>query len=234
MYLQLSPRRALEAARKIAEDPDDLPQVFTLIESLSADTLHRMARRFAESEGGRRLLDGRPDIVERLADRAALARLPANSLGRAYLAFVESENISAEGIRDAAEKGKKNADALPRPLDYVSARMRDTHDLWHAAVGYRGDVLGEASLLAFTLAQTWNPAIALLVAIGWYKTGEAHPRKTIVDGFRRGRDAAWLPAQEWETLLELPLEDVRRRLRLGPPALYTPMRTVDLKALHAL
>ena len=48
-------------------------------------------------------------------------------------------------------------------LDYISDRMRDTHDLWHAVTGYKGDLIGEASLLGFSLAQTHNPGIAMIV-----------------------------------------------------------------------
>src|SRR5262249_27228870 len=100
-YIQFSPRRAVHAARMLAADPDDLPQVFTIIDALSIDTLERVARRLARSEAGRRLTAMHPDIVDRLADREALARLPERTLGRAYLAFVTKENISAEGIRAA-------------------------------------------------------------------------------------------------------------------------------------
>jgi len=233
-HVQFQPRRALRAARTLAADPDDLPQVFTIVESLSFTTLQRIAVRFSESEVGRRLLDTRPDIVERLADRSALAKLPEGSLGRAYLDFVERENISADGIREAGDKGTANPEALPAPLDWIHARMRDTHDLWHAAVGYHGDVLGETALLAFALAQTKNPAIALIVGIGLFKTigsSEATPaRKTILDGYLRGRKAAWLPAQDWESMLAMPLDEVRRRLSLDAPPDYVPIRSSELKA----
>ena len=229
-----APHRALRAARVLANDPDDLPQVFTIIESLSGDSLDRIARRMRRSETGRRVLATRPDVVGLLADRAALARLPEGSLGRAYLAFVLRENISAEGIRAAATKGMEHVSELPAPLDFVHQRMRDTHDLWHAVTGYSGDVLGETALLAFTFAQTWNPGIALVLAIGLAKTiGGEHgkdARKTILEGFRRGRDAAWLPGQEWESMLALPVDEVRRRLRVGAPPVYTEIRSWELKA----
>lgn len=224
-------RRALRAVRALAEDPDDLPQVFTIIESLSGNTLKRIRERAAKSETGRRLLRERPDIVGKLRDRGALARLPEGSLGRAYLAFVERENISAEGIREARDKGTSRGVRLYPPLDWVHDRMRDTHDLWHAAVGYSGDVLGETALLAFIFAQTWNPGVGLIIAIGVSKTiGAPEARKTILDGFRRGREAAWLPEQEWETLLPLPVTEVRRRLRLGAPPIYTEIRSAEIKA----
>ena len=230
-YAQFDPRRALRAARILAADPDDLPQVFTIIESLSGDTLHRIWKRLVKSESGRRILEHRPDIVSVLEDRAALARLPEGSLGRAYLAFVEREKISAEGIRDAGRKGMTNEVPLSDPYDYVHARMRDTHDLWHAAVGYHGDVLGETALLGFIFAQTRNPAIALIIGIGLLKTiGAPDARAVILDGHRRGRAAAWLPEQEWETLLPLPLSEVRKRLRLEAAPVYTQIRTADLRA----
>ncbi len=234
-YLQFAPRRALAAARILADDPDDLPQVFTIIESFSADTLQRIANRMRETETGRRVLESRPDIVEKLADREALARMPEGSLARTYLAFVEREKISAEGIRDAAAMGTKHVHELPKPLDFVHQRMRDTHDLWHAVTGYSGDVLGESALLAFTFAQTWNPGIALIIAIALAKTanapnGGAAARKTMLDGFRRGQRAAWLPGQAWESMLALPIEEVRKRLSLDAPPVYTESRSSELKA----
>ena len=235
-FIQLEPRRAVRAARILASDPDDLPQVFTIIESLSFNTLERIANRMQQSASGRRMLETRPDIVDVLEDRAALARMPEGSLGRAYLAFVESENISAAGIRDAATKGMTHAADLPAPLDWIHAHMRDTHDLWHAATGYAGDVVGEMGLLGFTFAQTRNPGIAFILSIGISKTfhgkaGDgAEARRVIADGFRRGKKAAWLPEQEWETLLPLPLAEVRRRLRLESAPVYTQLRSAEIKA----
>jgi ubiquinone biosynthesis protein COQ4 len=131
-----------------------------------------------------------------------------------------------------------NERVLEAPFDWVHARMRDTHDLWHAAVGYAGDVLGETALLAFIFAQTWNPGIGLILAIGLTKTmaaptGGAAARRTILDGFRRGRKAAWLPAQPWEELLELPIAEVRRRLHLEAPPVYTEIRSAEIKAAQA-
>ena len=230
VHVQFAPRRALRAARILAADPDDLPQVFTIIESLSLDTLARIARHMKASDGGRRMLADRPDVVSHLGDRDALARLPEGSLGRAYLAFVERENISADGIRDAGDKGMTREFPVPADLDWVHSRMRDTHDLWHAATGYSGDVLGETALLAFTFAQTWNPAIGLILAIGLSKMGTMAARRTILDGFRRGRKAAWLPAQEWEGMLALSVPEVRARLSLEAPPVYTQVRSSELKA----
>jgi ubiquinone biosynthesis protein COQ4 len=226
--------KALRAARALLADPDDLPQVFTLLEALSGHTLERIERRLCEGASGRALLAGRPDVVDYLADRDALRRLPSGSLGRAYLEFVESENITAEGIRDAAERGMSTEAELPPNLAYVHARLRDTHDLWHVVTGYKGDVLGEVALLAFTLAQTKNPGVFLIVSLGLYKTiGAPTARAVIVEGFRRGLRAAWLPEQEWEAMLALPVEEVREKLRVGPVPSYAAVRSADLRVAEA-
>ncbi|MDX2093554.1 MAG: Coq4 family protein [Kofleriaceae bacterium] len=228
--------RASRAFRTLLRDPDDLPQVFEIIEALSTE---RHARRlhagFQKTELGRRLLERKPDIVRILADRERLRAMPEGSLGRAYLAFVERENISAQGIREAS----LTADRLARQqaeLAFVGDRMRDTHDLWHAVTGYHGDVLGEVGLLAFTLAQHWNPGIALIVAGALVKGtgGQVSVASFVRDGYRRGRAAAWLPAQDWEALLERPLDEVRATLGLGAPPAYTPVRTAELRELGVI
>ena len=216
-------RKAVAAAKVLAANPGDLPKVFTIIEALSGGTQARIARRLAKTESGQRLLRDRPDVVDRLEDRAALARLPEGSLGRAYLAFVESEQISAAGIRAAAVEGTSRR--LPAPFDYVHARMRDTHDLWHAATGYKADILGEVGLLAFMFAQTRNPGVALILGIGMLKLSSVPGALSLIaDGYRRGRKAAYLPAVEWESLLDQPVSSVRAQLSLEAPREYQPLR----------
>lgn len=221
-------RRAGRAITALVRDPDDLPQVFTILESLSGTAPHRLLRAFERSAVGARLLRERPDIVPVLDDREALRRLPEGSLGRAYLAFVESENISPAGIRDASARGLSSRERLA-DFEFIHGRMTDTHDLWHAATGYQGDVVGEAALLAFYLAQNWNAGVALIVAAAWWKGRDSGIGPVIAEGYRRGRAAAWLPGQDWESMLALPLSEVRRQLGLGAPPEYTPVRAAEYR-----
>lgn len=219
--------RAARSLSALLRNPDDLPQVFSLIESLAGTAPHRMLWKFERTEAGRTILNDQPDIVPLLSDREALRRLPEGSLGRAYLAFVESEGISAAGIVEAAHAGQTRAGG---PFSYMRNRLRDTHDLWHAVTGYQGDVLGELALLAFILGQHWNTAIAAIVGAGLLKGFAAnHDPAVVLEGFRRGRQAEWLPAQPWETLLPLPVAEVRERLKVGPLPHYTPVRSAQLR-----
>ena len=122
---------------------------------------------------------------------------------------------------------------LDPDLVYFGDRMRDTHDLWHVVTGYKGDLVGEASLLAFTFAQTQNPGIGLIVGMSLLRGAVPEVRKLILGGFSRGLRARWLPSQDWEALLPLPLLAVRRQLRIGPAPEYIPYRSQEYQADRA-
>ena len=113
-------------------------------------------------------------------------------------------------------------------MRFLADRMRDTHDLWHVVTGYGPDLLGEAALLSFSYAQTKNPGVLLVVCLGIAKS-EAGSRAVMLEGYRRGQRAAWLPAIEWESLLERPLGEVRSQLGLGSPAKYEPVTSSALR-----
>ena len=119
-------------------------------------------------------------------------------------------------------------------FEYVGDRLRDTHDLWHAVSGYQGDVYGETALLAFSVAQTKNPGVALIVMAGLLKAHDPALFKLVWGGLSNGRTAEWLPAVEWEELLALPVEEVRARLRIELAPKYEPVRTSELRATGQL
>jgi ubiquinone biosynthesis protein COQ4 len=223
--MSIEPLRAWRALRTLYRDPDDSAQVFALIEALTGvSTPAWVSRRLA----GSRISRERPEILEHLVDRDSLGRMGAGSLAHAYLRFVECEGITAEGLRAASDAGENDRRIAPE-LEYFRRRMRDTHDLWHAVLGYGGDVLGEASVLAFTFAQARNAAIGVLVLAGLARLYTPEARRLIFAALVRGLRAASFPVQEWETLLPLPLEEVRRRLRVGAPPAYVPVRSSDLR-----
>lgn len=217
------PLEALRALRALSNDPDDTGQVFKIVAALSGDTQGRMLRRLRQSETGARLLAERRSLSALLGDRERLRVLPENSLGRAYLRFCEQHGITADGLVAASEQG----DFSDRSADeqFVAARMRDAHDLWHVVAGYQTDLIGEASVLALTFAQTKNPGIALIVLLAYLRQGSMRGgvRPVLRQAFARGRRAAWLPAADWEALLPRPLGEVRRELGLSDPPRYTPM-----------
>jgi len=218
--------------RKLLADPDDTSQVFVIIESLSGRNGERTLRRFRRHPIGARILCERPRLLAALSNRSALEALPAGSLGRAYLTFIDREKISpAELVQASAGRVRRPASA---ELELVRERLRDQHDLWHVVTGYQGDLIGEAALLAFSFAQTRNPGVGFIVAVGLLRLGRLEQegaRRLVLAGLARGLRARWLPAQDWESLLPLPLDTVRDRLGVGAPPNYVPVRTLRRAAL---
>lgn len=217
---------AIRAIRALIRNPDDTAQVFRIIRALAGPAGDRQFERFRTSESGRRILAENRSLLARLSDRAALEQLPPGSLGAVYADFTRAEKISPQGLVDASLAAPEEVEtSAERAL--FAARLRDGHDLWHVATGYGRDLLGEAALLAFTYRQTGNPGIGLIVLTAWWRAGRDLPggRAVIVDGYRRAGPAAWLPAADWEALLERPLDEVRRTLGITPVEAYTPVRS---------
>jgi ubiquinone biosynthesis protein COQ4 len=241
-------RRAKRALDALLANPDDTRQVFVIIDSLSGKSPGRNLRRLARDPIGKKLLADKPQLLRLLEDRAYLQSLPAGSLGRAYLEFIDTEGITAAGLVDASKlpgqsepaasserlssSAAPEVDREPRhdepfdpDLEYLHHRMRDSHDLWHAVTGYKGDLIGEGALLAFSFAQSWNPAVGLIILAGFLRGREIGVRRQIVRGFLRGIRAKWMIPIDWENQLARPLADVRRELRVGSVPKYVPVRT---------
>ncbi len=218
-------RTVADATRNSLKNPEDTSQVFRIAQALSFNHPERLLRRFKATETGQQLLRDKPALLEILQDTERLQAMPEGSLGRAYLEFLNYENITAAGLVQASEDGVVDYYTHDDPdMVYVHERMRDSHDLWHTVTGYRGDLLGEASLLAFTFAQTKHPGIGFLAGLGMvFATDKSH-RGMVVKGFGKGRRAEWLPSQPWEEMLEMPLQDVRKRLGVESVATYEEVR----------
>jgi ubiquinone biosynthesis protein COQ4 len=219
---------ATRAVMAILKDPDDTKQVFRLLEAMSGDAPQRVLARMQASRAGAALLAGRPDLLTALGDREALERTPEGSVARAYLAFMDGEGITADGLVRASEDGGKRSTVEDDDAAWLDRRLRDSHDLWHAVLGYRGDLIGESAVLAFSYAQTWATGVGLLASIAVVKADDADARRIVVDGFVRGLRSAWLPAVPWERWLAEPVDVVRQRLRVGTPPAYEPFYAKDL------
>ncbi|MFK7916002.1 MAG: Coq4 family protein [Pseudomonadales bacterium] len=221
---RLQPMVAFRALKQLIANPEDTAKVFVILEALTGDALLRGYRRFRNTPVGLRVAEqARQDdqpLLDVLRDREALRSMPAGSLGRTYLNFVETEQITADGLVEASEADERFSDP---GLQQYAERLRDMHDLWHVTTRYGRDTFGEVCLLAFTYAQTRNRGIGVIALVGAFKTQKELGRgvwRAVFRGFNDGRKAAWLPAADWEALLARPLDEVRETLRVAAPTPY--------------
>lgn len=226
----LRPLTAARALRKLFANPDETEHVFDIIDALQGPTLLRTQSRLGSTEVGRRLLDTKPSMLPLLCDRAWLRSLPDGTLGRAYVDFVNSEGITADGLVEASNRARADA---TEELTWIRNWLRDTHDLWHTVLGYQGDLIGEAALLAFTHCNTKNMGVGVIAAMAWFKLGrvtdaDVGARRTVAEGRQLAKRAAWFIGVPWHEWLERPLEDVRRDLGIARPVQYRPVRSDEV------
>ena len=226
---------ALAALRKLIADPEDTRQAFAVIRAMAGPSLRRGLRRFRGTAFGRRALAEKPSLLRILGDRQALAALPEHSLGRAYFEFVYGESLSTDGLVEASMNADAQAYAYSDPdLRWYGERMRDQHDLWHIVTQYGRDPFGEVCLLTFTYAQTRNRGVGLIAIGGGWRLSRSlgfGALRAMWQALRAGRRARWLPAQDWEALLRLPVAEVRRQLAVRPPSIYWKVRTARRPAM---
>jgi ubiquinone biosynthesis protein COQ4 len=211
------------AIKKLLQDKEDTEAVFDIMRALSGNTIPNGYRRLLASvQGGRIALDA-VELQPILDDHDTMAKLPEGSVGRAYLDFVQGRKISAEGLANESRKSGAEIDAL-HPYAWYARRMRDVHDLWHVLTGYQTDALGEACVVAFSYAQTKSAGFALIAVAGsneLQRQMPGHPvRRAVWQAYLNGQRAAWLPAQDYMTLLGERLVDARKRLNIVAPSYY--------------
>ena len=218
-------KKAFHAMDLLLKDGEDTKQAFEIINALAGRSVERSFGRFLETASGRGLFERREELAGILDDHAFLRQLPAGSFGRAYLTFVTSEGLSAQGVVE--ENGKIENYQPDDPNDdlaWYSRRLRDMHDLWHVLTGYGRDGLGELALLAFSYSQSRNPGLMFIAYLGARADrkdlGFPQAMKVIWIAKAAGKRAAFLPSVDVVDLFARPLDEVRRSLCIESPITY--------------
>ncbi len=220
------PFHAFASVLRLIRNKEDTRQVFEIVQALSGDSSKRLFKRFTDTDYGRRVVTEPVRLEEVLGDRERLRAYPEGTLARVYLAFMEGENLTPEGLRSAAEEADIDYEAYPEfsELMRLFMHLQVNHDLWHVLSGYGRDALGELCNLVFTRQQTKNPGFRLIVLIGGLAVKldnwSVPTIKALREAGRNAKKSAWILAHDVEDLLALPLADARARLNIAPPEIY--------------
>lgn len=222
---RVRPLKAWRHMQRLIRDKEDTEQVFHIIEALNGRSLERNFATFIASEQGQCRLRERAFLAPLLDDHSWIRPLPEGSVGRAYLAFMEREGLTAQGLVDESEKHRTGLDRYDDDYLWFANRLRDTHDLFHVLTGYNRDALGEASLLAFTSSQNPGNGVLFIAFMGCRTIARRAPRQArIMDCFREGRRngaaAQKIIQQDIVALMHEPLDEARARLGIRPPHAY--------------
>lgn len=224
---RIEPLRAYRAFRKLLQDKEDTAQVFEIMQALNGRSTWRGYEKLLSTAEGGRLAYRALELNTLLNDQGVLDSFADGTVGAAYRDFMRSENLSAEGLAQvgretAARRGVQSE--IDHPVAWFGRRIRDTHDIWHTLTGYGRDALGELCLVAFSYAQTRSLGWAFIAVGGCLRAlGEKQgwfAVKAVWQAYQNGRAAAWLPGEDFERILNEPVDAARRRLNIPAPTLY--------------
>lgn len=215
---------AFRALRRLRTDKEDTAQVFEIIRALSGRTTDRGYRRMLKSAEGGWQAYMRKELSRQLQDADWLARFPTGTVGACYREFIGVRQLTPEGLANESRKiGDPDMDAA-HPVAWYRRRLRDVHDIWHVLTGYGTERLGELCILAFTYGQIGEAGTLLIACLGGLDmigSGQGQPYgMALLEAWRLGRKAAWLPSIDYERLFARPLEVARRDLGVARPAIY--------------
>lgn len=223
-------RTAWSSVWALMADPSDPAPVFRIINALPGESFARTAARIRQDPASAHLLRDKRSLAEALCDHEALRKLPEGTLGASFVTWCERENIDTNDLIDTdARVGWAERSSVDADIAWVRTWYRDMHDLWHIVTGYDTDLLGEPSLVALQAVQARSPGHAFIASMV-FANGGLFPgmRGAILDAVRRARRIAWLPGVDWFAMLPLPLDEVRRRVRVDTLPGYTRLRLSDM------
>eukprot|EP00127_Corallochytrium_limacisporum_P000937 Clim_evm21s33 gene=Clim_evmTU21s33 len=208
---------AVSSALTAIQNPLRQDAVAVLGEVTGDYALDTCRNRMLETDEGTRILKDRPLITSESMDLPRLRNLPSNTLGRAYVNWLDNEGVSPDtrcAVRYVADP----------ELAYVMRRYRETHDMVHVLLGLPTSVAAELAIKWFELAQTQLPMTGLAGVFGplrlWADgdTDELYKLRTIYVpwALEAAKTASFLPAVYFEERLEQDLQELRAELGIPP------------------
>jgi ubiquinone biosynthesis protein COQ4 len=206
--------RALRALARTLMDSEQTGEIVVAEEITAQAQLAYWVRSgiFAGGEGSALLCD-RPELAK--ASVEELRALPDGSLGREFARFLDTEEISMEGLAQPTPFTSGDAES------FLMQRIRQSHDLWHVLLGLGTQGHQEVLVHCFSIAQTGFPFSVFVIFFGSLKHMIFEGRwNTLVRetrrAYRHGCAAAPLLAVCWEKRWETPLAEVRREFSVVP------------------
>ena len=225
------PLKALHHFRELIKNKEDTTQVFYVIDALNGNSFQKQFVKFANSELGVKRLEEKRYLPKLLDNHDWLRTLPDGSLGRAYLNFMSTEGLTAQGLVDEYTSSGVKRDFGHADMNIYGDRLRDTHDMLHVLTGLGRDALGEASVLGFTHAQHGGLGVLFIAYGAAWEVRKTAPKdapvlKSIHEARRVGRAAKDIVFEDLMELLPLPLDEVRKKLSIELPTQYHEVHRV--------
>ncbi|KAH7078620.1 ubiquinone biosynthesis protein COQ4, mitochondrial [Paraphoma chrysanthemicola] len=185
--------------------------------------IDKLRNRMLLNPTGRRILRDRPRLTSTTLDIPRLRKLPKNTVGYTYAAWLDREGVSP----DTRAPVKYIDD---EECAYVMQRYRECHDFYHALVGLPVFREGEVALKAFEFANTGLPMTGLAVFSAFtLKKGEWRRFWDVYGPWatRNGAQSDDVINIYWEEELESDIDELRTRLGIEKPPDLRELRKAE-------
>ena len=214
--MQLKLQERLQSLKMVAslatflKNPGSLDSVFAVAGSLKDSPLADQMKRhlLAHPQFNALMKEGwRPKAI----DLMELQELPEDTLGRCYADQLISQGITPDALIDPSP--------VSNDTEYITHRLRETHDIIHVLTGFGIDGDSELGLQGFNLAQTRSPLAVMLIFGGMLAALQndeplAPMLRALSRGFQLGLDAELVIARKLEEGWDRPLQEWRQELKL--------------------
>jgi len=214
--MQLKLQERLQSLKMVAslatflKNPGSLDSVFAVAGSLKDSPLAEQMKQhlLAHPQFSALMKEGwRPQAI----DLTELQELPEGTLGRCYADQLISQGITPDALIDPSP--------VSNDTEYITHRLRETHDIIHVLTGFGIDGDSELGLQGFNLAQTRSPLAVMLIFGGMLAALQndeplAPMLRALARGFQLGLDAELVIARKLEEGWDRPLQEWRQELKL--------------------
>jgi ubiquinone biosynthesis protein COQ4 len=194
-------------------DPYRADMICCLAETTSDEALVSMREKMMYTEEGATILREKPRINTTTLDLERLAKLPDDTLGKTYSNFIIDNNVTPDArlpvqfINDVE-------------MAYVMQRYREVHDLVHAVLKMKTNMLGEVTVKWIEALQTRMPMCIGGAIFGASRLKTKH-RKLYSEQYlpwalRVGTEANYLQSVYYEKRWEQPLDDFYKEMNIIP------------------
>lgn len=203
-------KKAYLSYKRLLKNPSNTFLIFQFTRHMVSPSLKKNYNKLLKSELGGEACYNSEEISELTKN---LAERPEGSVGRkCHEIFAKNDNLIRISKRKLENKIWMEA---KHPYSWMARRNIESHDIWHTLTGYPPTDEGEMCLSMFSFAQTkfigW-----FMIAFGFLtKLGiNSHNVGLMIRAYKEGKQAKYLLAENYDSLLNEDLTQARLRLNI--------------------
>lgn len=201
------------AATMSIVDPYRADMIACLGETTGIYAANYILETMESSSEGRKILKNKPRINSNTIDLSKLSSMPEGTLGKVYSNFLEDNKVTPD-TRDPV----RFVDDMQ--LSYVIQRYREAHDLVHAVLGMKTNMLGEVAIKWVEAIQTKLPMCISAAIFGPLRLPPKHRQQYqkyyLPWAIETGNNAGFLLNVYYEERWEQSIDELHRELNIKP------------------